>query len=69
MIGLPQLLWTIGSATARAQNLGQGRFIEVPGDLHHALDYVPDESPFWQECAEELLPTVVEALTRRTTTA
>ncbi len=34
----------------------------MPGDLHHALDYVPDDSPFWDVCIEAVLPLIVHAL-------
>ncbi len=36
--------------------------VPIPGDLHHALDYIPDESDFWQMCVSELFPVVVAAL-------
>jgi hypothetical protein len=66
VIGLPQLLETVGRATAEALNATGVPFVHVPGDLHHALDYVPDDSEFWATCIEELAPRVVKALTTGT---
>lgn len=63
VIGLPQLLATVGRATAKSMNIPDVKFIPVPGDLNHALDYVPDESSFWDEAVRQLLPAVVDALT------
>lgn len=65
VIGLPRLLATVGTATAQAQHLPAPRFVELP-DLHHALDYIPDESDFWTEAVADLLPGVVDGLTRST---
>lgn len=65
VIGLPQLLATVGRATADAQNLPTSRFVSVTGDLHHALDYIPEESGFWDECIRDLVPQVVRGLTTR----
>jgi hypothetical protein len=62
VIGIEQLLRTVGRATAAAHDLAVDRFVPMPGDLHHALDYVPDDSPFWQECVESVLPVIVQAL-------
>ena len=62
MIGLPRLLTTVGRATAQAQHLAAPRFVDLP-DLHHALDYIPDDSDFWAEAVEDLLPGVVKGLT------
>ena len=65
VIGLPRLLWTVGRASAQAQHLSTPRFVELP-DLHHALDYIPDESDFWKEAVANLLPGVIDGLTERT---
>lgn len=62
VIGIHQLLDTVGRATAAAHDLATDRFVAVPGDLHHALDYVPDDSPFWDECVEAILPVIVRGL-------
>lgn len=63
VLGLPQLLDTVGRATARSMSVSHLPFVPIPGGLHHALDYVPDESDFWRECVEAILPQVVAALT------
>jgi hypothetical protein len=65
VIGIDQLLQTVGRATAAAHDLAVDRFVPMPGDLHHALDYVPDDSPFWAECVAAVLPMVVSALVDR----
>ena len=62
VIGLPRLLETVGRATAQAQHLAAPRFVELP-DLHHALDYIPDESNFWADAVRDLIPGVVAGLT------
>ena len=63
VLGIPQLLETVGRATAAAMSASSVPFVAIPGDLHHALDYIPDESDFWQMCVDELFPLVVTALT------
>lgn len=63
VIGIQQLLDTVGRATAAAHDLSTDRFIAVTGDLHHALDYIPDDSPFWEECVRVIVPQVVASLT------
>lgn len=63
VIGLPQLLATVGRATADAQKLPQSRLVAVTGDLHHALDYIPEQSDFWEECIRDLVPQIVRGLT------
>lgn len=37
-------------------------FVHIPDDLHHALDYIPDESDFWDRCVQSIAPKVVAAL-------
>ena len=44
VLGIPQLLETVGRATAAAMSASSVPFVAIPGDLHHALDYIPDES-------------------------
>ncbi len=66
VLGIPQLLETVGRATAAAMSASSVPFVAIPGDLHHALDYIPDESDFWQMCVDELFPLVVTALTDAT---
>lgn len=63
VIGLPQLLDTVGRATARSMGIPSVRFCYVPGNLAHALDYVPEDSPFWEESVDFLVPQVVSSLT------
>ena len=63
MIGLPQLLDTVGRATAATHDLSPSRFVTVSGDLHHALDYIPEESEFWETCIRELIPQIERCLT------
>lgn len=63
VLGIPQLLETVGRATAAALSATTVPFVHIPGDLHHALDYIPDESEFWQMCVNEMFPLVVRALT------
>ena len=67
VIGIPQLLSTVGRATAQTHGLGDGRFVAITGDLHHALDYIPEESDFWATCIRDLVPQVVRALTTERT--
>jgi hypothetical protein len=62
VIGIHQLLDTVGRATAAAHDLSVDRFVAMTGDLHHALDYVPDASPFWDDCVRAVLPMIVDAL-------
>jgi hypothetical protein len=62
VIGLPQLLNTVGRATARSMNIPRVPFVEVPGDLHHALDYIPDDSPFWAEAVDVVAPLAAKGL-------
>ena len=63
VLGISQLLETVGRATAAAMSASSVPFVAIPGELHHALDYIPDESDFWQLCVDELFPLVVTALT------
>jgi hypothetical protein len=62
VIGLTQLLETVGRATAKTMNMPDLRFVHIPDDLHHALDYIPDQSDFWDRCVDSLLPRVKAAL-------
>ena len=64
VVGIDQLLRTVGHATATAHDLAVDRFVAIPGNLHHALDYVPDNSRFWDECVDAIVPTIADALTR-----
>lgn len=64
VIGLAQLLDTVGRATAKALDMSDLQFVHVPGDLHHALDYIPDDSPFWVECVDAIVPLILNALTQ-----
>ncbi len=61
------MLETVGR-TAAALSASSVPFVAIPGDLHHALDYIPDESDFWQMCVDELFPLVVAALTESAAT-
>lgn len=59
-LGLKQLIDTIGLATANALGIPDLQLVRI--ELSHALDYLPDDHPFFDDCVRMLMPSVVSAL-------
>lgn len=61
VIGLRQLIRTVGKATATTMGVSDLHFVDIE-EQKHALDYIPDDNPFWSVIAAKLLPEVVSGL-------
>lgn len=57
------MVTTVGRATARVQGIPSIPFALIV-DQKAALDYIPDEDPFWTEAVVALLPEIVDGLTK-----
>ena len=54
---------TVGRATATAQGIPTIPFAQIV-DQKSALDYIPDDDPFWAEAVVALVPEIVVGLTK-----
>lgn len=63
MVGLSQLVNTVGRATATAQGIPSIPFARIV-DQKAALDYIADDDPFWAEAVLALVPEILVGLTK-----